>query len=255
MKSGPRDPEARRTRGRTCWCWGGTPPTSRPRAPSSRRWTSALGGLLSQRAGEPRSSRASRARSSPRAHRRQDPRGARAGGGPRARTGGAADARGRGARAARRPPRCGARAIWARPPSRSSCLPDGLPRAGARPGHRGGRAARHLSLREVPEGEERQGGARRSPCSSPTGAARRAARDGRAARPDLGRGHVPRPRPGQRAGQRGDAHLPRPPRGRDRARGRAHAQGAGPRRVRQAWAWAPTWAWPRAARSRPSSST
>ena len=79
-------------------------------------------------------------------------------------------------------------------------------------------------------------------------------RDGRAARADLGRGHLPRPRPGQRAGQRGDAHLPRRA---ARARSRAKA-GSSCRcwtaRSAPAWAWAPTSAWPRAARSRPSSS-
>ena len=91
------------------------------------------------------------------------------------------------------------------PTSPSRCSPPtGCPRAPARPGDRGRRDARHLSLRQVPQGEERQGRRRAAPWSSPTRRSAAAARARACARGEIcGRGHLSRARPGQRAGQRG----------------------------------------------------
>ena len=61
---------------------------------------------------------------------------------------------------------------------------DGLPAARAGAGHRGGRAARHLSLRQVPEGEERQGGPRAHRARA------RPAQRGRRARRACGSGEI-----------------------------------------------------------------
>ena len=130
----------------------------------------------------------------------------------------------------------------------------GTPGACPRPGHRGRRAAGHVPVRQVPQGEERQGAHRpdRAGAGRPPGRGRPR---GRAARRDRRRRHHPRARPRQRARQRGDADLPRRA-ARARSRGPAvSASACWTARSARSSAWAPFSAWPRAARSRPSSST
>ena len=113
-------------------------------------------------------------------------------------------------------------------------------RARARPGGRGGRPARHLSLRQVPEGEERQGGPRRSTVLEPDRRqrgrrARRACASAasRAEATCLARDLVNEP-----------ANVVTPtflaaPRGRDRQGGRAQRARARRGPSAPSWAWAP----------------
>ena len=187
-------------------------------------------------------------------HRGRDPRRARAGGGARP-----AHARRAGARRRAHAPRHRrGGAARARPGRRHVAV--FMPGAALPARERAqavveGARARHLSLRQVPEGEERQGGPRARRCIEPDRRSAAAARDGvRIGRVAAEATCLARDLVNEPANVVTPTFLA-PARGRDRRRraGSPCASSTGPSAPR--WAWAPTWAWRRAARSRPSSST